>query len=96
MGGELQGDAVRLHPPLLEGRQRYERVMEGWVDNTHDDALTHTVRLADPDRAIEVAVVASASPTYTIHEARCRALTRAAGPGPENRHAVGETFRKSR
>jgi hypothetical protein len=66
---------VTLDPPLLAGRERYERVMEGWVDNTHDDALTHTVRLADPDRAVEVAVVALPSPTYAIREARCRALT---------------------
>ena len=65
---------MTLDPPLLAGRDRYERVMEGWVDNTHDDALTHTVRLADPDRAVEVAVVASPSPAYAIREARCRAV----------------------
>jgi DUF2889 family protein len=63
-----------IDPPLLAGRDRYERVMEGGVDNTHDDALTHTVRLADPDRAVEVAVVASPSPTYAIRQARCRAV----------------------
>jgi hypothetical protein len=65
---------VTLEPGLLAGRDRYERVMEGWVDNTHDDALTHTVRLTEPDRAVEVAVVALPSPTYAIREARCRAL----------------------
>ncbi|HEY3189361.1 MAG TPA: hypothetical protein VGJ70_17880, partial [Solirubrobacteraceae bacterium] len=61
-------------PPLLRGRTRYERVMEGWVDNVHDDALTHTVRLTDPDRAVEITVVALPSPAYEIVEARCRAL----------------------
>jgi hypothetical protein len=65
---------VTIRPALLEGRQDYERVMDGWVDNTHDDALTHTVHLADPDRAVEVAVVARPSPGYEIVEARCRAL----------------------
>ena len=34
--------------PYLAGRDRYERVMEGWVDNTHDTAFTHTVRITDP------------------------------------------------
>ena len=48
--------------------------MDGRVDNTHEDALTHTVHLADPDRAVEVSVVALPSPTYAIREARCRAL----------------------
>ena len=43
-----------LDPALLEGRARYERVMHGWVDNLHEDALTHTVRLSDDDRGLEV------------------------------------------
>lgn len=55
--------------------------MDGWVDNTHEDALTHTVHLADPDRAVEVSVVALPSPTYTIREARCRALAGDLDPG---------------
>jgi hypothetical protein len=61
-------------PVLLAGRDRYERVMDGWVDNTHDDAFTHTVRLTDDDRALEVAVVALPSPTYAIREARLTPL----------------------
>src|SRR5262249_11566821 len=65
---------VTVNPPLLAGRDRYERVTEGWVDNTHDDALTHTVRLADPDLIVEAAIVASTSPSYTVPEARCRAI----------------------
>jgi len=35
--------------PYLEGRDRCERAMDGWVDNTHEDAFTHTVRLTDDD-----------------------------------------------
>jgi hypothetical protein len=58
-----------LPPALLAGRDRYERVMHGWVDNTHDDAFTHTVRLQDTDHALEVAVVALPSPTYAIRHA---------------------------
>lgn len=68
---------MTLRPPLLQGRARYERVMDGWVDNTHEDALTHTVHLADPDAAVEIEVVVRPSPSYEIREARCRAV---AGP----------------
>jgi hypothetical protein len=63
-----------LSPARLQGRIRYERVMHGWVDNLHEDALTHTVRLSDDDRGLEVAVVALPSPTYAIHEARLTPL----------------------
>ena len=65
---------MTVSPALLDGRARYERVMDGWVDNTHDHALTHTIHLADSDRAVEVAIVALPSPSYEICEARCRAL----------------------
>jgi len=63
-----------IEPALLRGRDRYERVMTGRVDNTHDDALTHTVRLEDPERALEVEIVATPSPDYAIRAARCRPL----------------------
>jgi hypothetical protein len=63
-----------LSPALLGGRDCYERVMNGRVDNTHDDAFTHTVRLDDDDRALEVAVVALPSPSYAIREARLTPL----------------------
>jgi hypothetical protein len=69
-----------IEPALLRGRDRYERRMRGWVDNTHADAFTHTVVLDDPDRAVEVAVVALPSPSYAIREARCRAVRGAVGP----------------
>jgi hypothetical protein len=61
-------------PAVLSGRDRYERVMHGRVDNSHEDAFTHTVRLTDDDRALEVAVVALPSPTYAIREARLTPL----------------------
>jgi hypothetical protein len=61
----------------LLGRDRYERSMHGWIDNLHDDALTHTVRLADEDRALELAVVALPPPAYVIRQAR---LTPLRGP----------------
>jgi DUF2889 family protein len=50
------------------------------VDNTHADAFTHTVRLSDDDRAVEVAVVALPSPTYAIRHGHCRALAGAVAP----------------
>ena len=65
---------MTLRPARLEGRARYERVMDGWVDNTDADALTLTVQLADPDGAVEVEIVALPSPTYEIRRALCRAL----------------------
>jgi hypothetical protein len=75
---------VTLAPLLLAGRDRYERVMHGRVDNTHDDAFTHTVRLTDDDRALELAVVALPSPAYEIRQARLTPLagcvSRALGP----------------
>jgi hypothetical protein len=63
-----------LQPPLLRGRDRYERVMDGWSDDAPGEAFTHTVRLADPDRSIEVSVTALPSPTYAIHAAECRVV----------------------
>ena len=69
-----------IRPALLEGRDRYERVMDGWVDNTHEDALTHTVRLSDDDRALELSVEALPSPSYLIRAARCRPVSGAFDP----------------
>jgi len=69
-----------ITPALLQGRDRYERVMDGWVDNTHDDAFTHTVVLRDDDQALELSVVAEPSPSYLIQEARCRRVAGALDP----------------
>ena len=63
-----------IEPSVLGGRARYERVMDGFTDNTHDDAFTHTVRLAEPDRTLELRVVALPSPEYLIREARAYAV----------------------
>ena len=60
--------------PFLTGRDRYERAMAGWVDNTHDDAFTHTVRITDDDTSIELSAVCTPSPGYEVREARARIL----------------------
>jgi hypothetical protein len=60
--------------PYLAGRDRYERSMEGWVDNTHDDAFTHTVRLTDDDAGVELEAVCTPSPGYEVLQAVARAL----------------------
>ena len=69
-----------IRPPLLEGRDRYERLVEGWVDATGEDALTHTVRLSDSDAGLELTIVALPSPTYEIRGARARGLSGSFGP----------------
>jgi hypothetical protein len=70
-----------IDSPFLAGRDRYERVTEGWVDNTHDAAFTHTVRLADPDGGVEVRAVCTPSPDYEVREAGARILSGTADPG---------------
>ncbi len=60
--------------PFLTGRDRYERATEGWVDNTHDDAFTHTVRITDDDTSVELSAVCTPSPGYEVREARARIL----------------------
>ncbi len=66
--------------PYLVGRDRYERSMEGWVDNTHDDAFTHTVRLTDDDAGVELSAVCTPSPGYEVREAAARVLGGAVDP----------------
>jgi DUF2889 family protein len=66
--------------PFLTGRDRYERATEGWVDNTHAHAFTHTVAITDDDRSIELSAVCTPSPGYEILEARARILSGAADP----------------
>jgi Protein of unknown function (DUF2889) len=66
--------------PYLEGRDRYERSMEGWVDNTHDDAFTHTVRLGDDDAGVQVEMVCTPSPGYEVRQAAARVLFGAVDP----------------
>jgi hypothetical protein len=66
--------------PYLAGRDRYERVMDGRVDNTHDEAFTHTVEITDPDGAVEVGLVCTPSPGYEILSARARVRAGAVDP----------------
>jgi len=66
--------------PFLVARDRYERAIEGWVDNTHDDAFTHTVAVSDDDRSIELSAVCTPSPGYEVREARARVLAGPADP----------------
>ena len=56
----------------LDGRDRYERSMEGWVDNTHEDAFTHTVRIGDDARGVELEALCTPSPGYEVRAARAR------------------------
>jgi hypothetical protein len=67
--------------PFLADGDRYERIMEGWVDNTHDTAFTHTVQLGDQTGSVQVSLVCTASPAYEIREAGARILSGAADPG---------------
>jgi hypothetical protein len=71
--------------PYLDDRDRYERSMEGWVDNTHDDAFTHSVRLTDDDLAVELVAVCTPSPRYEVREAVARVLAGAADPAAAER-----------
>ena len=73
--------------PHLVSRDRYERVVEGWIDNTHEDAFTHTVRVSDEDAGVELRAVCTPSPGYEVREARVCILT---GPAdPEIEEALG-------
>ncbi|MBI2528881.1 MAG: DUF2889 domain-containing protein [Candidatus Rokubacteria bacterium] len=72
--------------PHLEGRDRYERVMEGRVDGTPAEAFTHTVRIADDDFAVEVRAVCTPPPGYEVREAAARVLGGGADP------AIARTF----
>jgi Protein of unknown function (DUF2889) len=63
-----------LEPTLLRDRNQYERRTEAWVDNTHDEALSHSVRIADPDGVVELTAVVTPPPDYLIRGLTCRAL----------------------
>lgn len=76
--------------PCLEGRDRYERVMEGWVDSAPAGAFTHTVRITDDDFAVEVRAVCTPPPGYEVREAAARVLGGGADP------AIARTFQDLR
>ena len=65
---------------FLHDRDRYERLFEGRIDNTHPDAFTHVARLTDDDGSIELTTVATPSPDYEIREAGFRVLGGDADP----------------
>jgi hypothetical protein len=64
----------RIDSPWLAGRSRYERRMHGWSDADEADGFTHTVRLEDDDRAVELRAECSLAPAYEIRVATARAL----------------------
>ncbi len=59
---------------LPGGGDRYERRMLGWSDNTSADGFTHTVRLEDDARAVELVADCSLAPAYAIRAAHARVL----------------------
>ena len=62
-------------PSLLEGRSAYARILHGRSDcAASGDAFVHTVRVADPDREIELSAEALPSPSYIIRSVSARAL----------------------
>jgi len=69
-----------IDPVRLRDRDRWERVMEGWIDDAPDGALAHTVQLSDPDGQLELKAVAEPSPTYVIRAAAARMLAGGAAP----------------
>jgi hypothetical protein len=71
--------------PYLAGRDRYERNTEGWVDNTHDDAFTHTVRLVDDDAGVQLEAVCTPSPGYEVREVAAQALSGVVDPAAVER-----------
>ena len=61
-----------IDSPWLDGRGRYERTMEGWIDNTYDDAFTHTVQIGDDRLRVELSADCTPSPDYEVRAARAR------------------------
>ena len=76
---EEHGTLAREQFGTLAG-DRYERRMLGWCDNTSDDGFTHTVRLEDDARAVELVADCSVAPAYEIRAARARVLDGTVAP----------------
>jgi len=60
--------------PFLDERDRYERSMDGWIDNTFDDAFTHTVQIGDDRLRVELKAVCTPSPGYEVRSAAASVL----------------------
>lgn len=59
---------------LAGGGDRYERRMLGWSDNTSVDGFTHTVRLDDDARGVELVADCSLAPAYEIRSAHATVI----------------------
>jgi hypothetical protein len=66
-----------IDSPWLDGRDRnrYERTMEGWVDNAYDHAFTHTVQIGDDRLRVELSADCTPSPVYEVLAARARVFS---------------------
>ena len=69
-----------IDSPWLDGRDRYERTMEAWIDNTDDDAFTHTVQIGDDRLRVELTAVCTPSPGYEVRRATAKVLAGDGGP----------------
>jgi len=58
----------------LDARQRYERRMFGWSDNTSADGFTHTVRLEDDEHSVELVADCTVAPAYEMRTVHARVL----------------------
>lgn len=73
-------------PSVLDARGRYERRTYGWSDDAPGSAFTHTVRLEDDTRGIELRATCTLAPGYEIGDAGVRVL--AGELAPSVREAV--------
>ncbi len=64
-----------IDSPWLDGRDRYERMIEGWVDNAYDHAFTHTVQIGDDRLRVELSADCTPSPGYEVLAARARVFS---------------------
>ena len=64
-----------IDSPWLDGRDRYERTMEGWVDNAYDHAFTHSVQIGDDRLRVELSADCTPSPGYEVRAARARVFS---------------------
>ena len=72
---------IPVDSPWLADRSRYERRMYGWSDADEADGFTHTVRLEDDDRAVELRADCTVAPAYAIRAAAARGLAGEWDPG---------------
>jgi hypothetical protein len=61
---------MAVSSPYLDGGDRYERSMHGWMDSVHPETFTITVRIVDPWVGVELVAETTPSPAYTIERAQ--------------------------